>query len=148
MRYEEQEFTKSFDIKIWKKVLPFIMNFKGILFMVIALNLFCALADIALPLFQRYAIDNFIEEKTLSGLGVFAAAYAVVIGLQALSVIFFTRGSMKIEMRLGRDMKKACFEHLQTLSFSYYNVTPVGYILARVMNDTNKIAGLVAWNKI
>lgn len=58
MRYEEQEFTKSFDIKIWKKVLPFIMNFKGILFMVIALNLFCALADIALPLFQRYAIDN------------------------------------------------------------------------------------------
>lgn len=148
MRYEEQEFTKSFDIKIWKKVLPFIMNFKGILFMVIALNLFCALADIALPLFQRYAIDNFIEEKTLSGLGVFAAAYAVVIGLQALSVIFFTRGSMKIEMRLGRDMKKACFEHLQTLSFSYYNVTPVGYILARVMNDTNKIAGLVAWNMV
>lgn len=148
MRYEEQEFTKSFDIKIWKKVLPFIMNFKGILFMVIALNLFCALADIALPLFQRHAIDNFIEEKTLSGLAVFAAAYAVVIGLQALSVIFFTRGSMKIEMRLGRDMKKACFEHLQTLSFSYYNVTPVGYILARVMNDTNKIAGLVAWNMV
>lgn len=148
MRYEEQEFTKSFDIKIWKKVLPFIKNFKNILFMVIALNLFCALADIALPLFQRYAIDNFIEEKTLSGLGVFAAAYALVIVLQALSVIFFTRGSMKIEMRLGRDMKKACFEHLQTLSFSFYNVTPVGYILARVMNDTNKIAGLVAWNMV
>lgn len=148
MRYEEQEFTKSFDIKIWKKVLPFIKNFKNILFMVIALNLFCALADIALPLFQRYAIDNFIEEKTLSGLGIFAAAYALVIVLQALSVIFFTRGSMKIEMRLGRDMKKACFEHLQTLSFSFYNVTPVGYILARVMNDTNKIAGLVAWNMV
>lgn len=148
MRYEEQEFTKSFDIKIWKKVLPFIKNFKNILFMVIALNLFCALADIALPLFQRYAIDNFIEEKTLSGLAVFAVAYALVIVLQALSVIFFTRGSMKIEMRLGRDMKKACFEHLQTLSFSFYNVTPVGYILARVMNDTNKIAGLVAWNMV
>ena len=38
--------------------------------------------------------------------------------------------------------------HLQTLSFSYYNVTPVGYILARVMNDTNRIAGLVAWNMV
>ena len=62
MGYEEQEFTKSFDIKIWKKVLPFLKPFKGILVMVIALNLFCALVDIALPLFQRYAIDNFIEE--------------------------------------------------------------------------------------
>lgn len=148
MGYEEQEFTKSFDIKIWKKVLPFLKPFKGILVMVIALNLFCALVDIALPLFQRYAIDNFIEEKTVNGLGIFALVYVAVITLQTVSVIFFTRGSMKIEMRLGRDMKKACFVHLQTLSFSYYNVTPVGYILARVMNDTNKIAGLVAWNMV
>lgn len=148
MGYEEQEFTKSFDIKIWKKVLPFLKPFKGILVMVIALNLFCALVDIALPLFQRYAIDNFIEEKTVKGLGIFALVYVAVITLQTVSVIFFTRGSMKIEMRLGRDMKKACFVHLQTLSFSYYNVTPVGYILARVMNDTNKIAGLVAWNMV
>ena len=51
-------------------------------------------------------------------------------------------------MQMGRDMKRACFVHLQTLSFSYYNVTPVGYILARVMNDTNRIAGLVAWNMV
>lgn len=55
---------------------------------------------------------------------------------------------MKVEMKVGRDLKRACFVHLQTLSFSYYNVTPVGYILARVMSDTNRIAGLVAWNLI
>ena len=35
---------------------------------------------------------------------------------------------------------------LQQLSFSYYNTTPVGYILARVMNDTGRISGLIAWN--
>ena len=49
-------------------------------------------------------------------------------------------------MSLGKDMKRALFVHLQTLSFSYYNVTPVGYMLSRVMNDTGKIAGLIAWN--
>ena len=49
-------------------------------------------------------------------------------------------------MGLGKDLKRALFVHLQTLSFSYYNVTPVGYMLSRVMNDTGKISGLIAWN--
>lgn len=148
MSYEEQEFTKSFDIKIWKKILPFLKPYKKIFIMIIALNVFCSLVDIALPLFQRYAIDHFIEEKTVEGIIGFGVVYAIVILLQTLSVIFFTRGNMKVEMKVGRDLKKACFVHLQTLSFSYYNVTPVGYILARVMSDTNRIAGLVAWNLI
>lgn len=148
MSYEEQEFTKSFDIKIWKKILPFLKPYKKIFIMIIALNVFCSLVDIALPLFQRYAIDHFIEEKTVDGIIGFGVVYAIVILLQTLSVIFFTRGNMKVEMKVGRDLKKACFVHLQTLSFSYYNVTPVGYILARVMSDTNRIAGLVAWNLI
>lgn len=148
MSYEEQEFTKSFDIKIWKKILPFLKPYKKIFIMIIALNLFCSLVDIALPLFQRFAIDHFIEKNTIDGIAGFAVVYAIVILLQTLSVIFFTRGNMKVEMKVGRDLKRACFVHLQTLSLSYYNVTPVGYILARVMSDTNRIAGLVAWNLI
>lgn len=148
MSYEEQEFTKSFDIKIWKKILPFLKPYKKIFIMIIALNIFCSLVDIALPLFQRYAIDHFIEENTIDGIAGFGVVYAIVILLQTLSVIFFTRGNMQVEMKVGRDLKRACFVHLQTLSFSYYNVTPVGYILARVMSDTNRIAGLVAWNLI
>ena len=51
-------------------------------------------------------------------------------------------------MNVGKDLKKAQFEHLQTLSFSYYNTTPVGYIHARVMSDTLKIAGMIAWGLV
>lgn len=102
--------------------------------------------DILLPLFQRYAIDHFIQARTMQGLLLFALAYTAVITLQTLSVILFTRGSMRIEMGLGRDLKRACFTHLQELPLSYYNVTPVGYILTRVMSDTSRISSLVAWN--
>ncbi|RGY01721.1 ABC transporter ATP-binding protein [Blautia sp. OF03-15BH] len=114
--------------------------------MILVMNFFCSLIDIILPLFQRFAINHFIEGNTLSGIGIFAVVYIAAIALQGASVIAFTRGSMRIEMSLGKDMKRALFVHLQTLSFSYYNVTPVGYMLSRVMNDTGKIAGLIAWN--
>ena len=45
-------------------------------------------------------------------------------------------------------MKRALFVHLQKLSFSYYNATPVGYILSRVMNDVARITELIAWDVI
>lgn len=148
MAYEEQEYTKSFDIRSWKKLLPFLKPYRGLIAAVLGLNVVCAVIDIALPLFQRYAIDAFIQTGNLSGLPGFAVLYGAIITLQALAVILFTRRSMRIEMQIGRDMKRACFVHLQTLSLSYYNVTPVGYLLSRIMSDTNRIAGMIAWNSV
>lgn len=146
--FDEQEYTKSFDIKAWKGLLPYLKPYRRTMLGVVFLNLVCAAIDIMLPLFQRYAIDNFIEARTTSGIVIFAIIYALVIAVQTLSVIGFTRGCMRTEMSLGRDLKRSCFIHLQTLSFSYYNVTPVGYIMSRVMSDTNRIAGLIAWNTV
>ena len=116
--------------------------------LIVITNILISIVDVSLPLFQRYAVDNFIEKGTLDGLPVFIAAYLAVIILQVLSFVFYTLSAMKTEMRMGRDLKRACFVHLQTLSFSYYNTTPVGYILARVMSDTNKIAAITAWDLI
>ncbi len=146
MRLEEKEYTKSLDYSIWKRIFPFLKPYKKTVIMILVMNLFCSLVDIILPLFQRYAINHFIEGNTLTGIGFFTVLYIVVIALQGAAVIAFTRGSMRIEMGLGKDLKRALFVHLQTLSFSYYNVTPVGYMLSRVMNDTGKISGLIAWN--
>ncbi len=146
--FEEKEYTQSFDPKIWKSLFPFLKPYRGMLLFIVLLNVLSAFIDISWPLFQRYAIDRFIEAGTTEGMGAFIAAYVVLLIAQTMIVILFTRRSMTVEMRLGRDLKRACFVHLQTLSFSYYNVTPVGYLLARVMSDTNRIAGLVAWSLI
>ncbi len=146
MAYEEQEFTQSFELSTWKRLLPFLRPYRTTLLVILIFNLFCALVDIIIPLFQRYAIDTFIVPGQLDGLRTFGLAWLGVVAFQALSVVAFTRGSMKLEMRLGRDLKRACFVHLQSLSFSYYNVTPVGYILSRVLTDNARIAETVAWS--
>ncbi|MDD7652035.1 MAG: ABC transporter ATP-binding protein [Candidatus Faecousia sp.] len=144
--FDEQEYTKSFDPKIWKRLMPILANHKRAFAGMFAFNLLCALIDVILPLFQQYAIRNFIEADTLRGLLPYALAFFTVILVQALSVVAFGRNSMCIEMNVGRDMRRELFTHLQTLSFSFYNVTPVGYLLTRVMSDTNRIAGMIAWN--
>lgn len=147
-RDDEVQSNKSFQFSIWKRLFPFAKPYKKLLLLIVITNILISIVDVSLPLFQRYAVDNFIEKGTLDGLPVFIAAYLTVIILQVLSFVFYTLSAMKTEMRMGRDLKRACFVHLQTLSFSYYNTTPVGYILARVMSDTNKIAAITAWDLI
>ena len=147
-RDDEVQSNKSFQFFIWKRLFPFAKPYKKLLLLIVITNILISIVDVSLPLFQRYAVDNFIEKGTLDGLPVFIAAYLAVIILQVLSFVFYTLSAMKTEMRMGRDLKRACFVHLQTLSFSYYNTTPVGYILARVMSDTNKIAAITAWDLI
>ena len=125
--FDEQDYTKSFQWGIWKRLMPVMRPYRRDFAGMFAFNLITAAIDVVLPLFQRYAISNYIEAGTLSGLLPYTLCYFGVILLQALSVVAFARNSMKIEMCAGRDMRANLFTHLQTLSFSFYNVTPVGY---------------------
>lgn len=146
--YEEQEYHKPFMLKVWAKMLPFFKPYKKYFAITLGLNIFLAGVDVLTPLFQSYAIDHFIVPDTLEGIGVFAFAYISMIVMQTISVYWSVHAATTIEMCVGKDLKWAQFEHLQTLSFSYYNTTPVGYIHARVMRDTLKIAGVAAWGLV
>ena len=144
-RYDEDE-KRPFNLRVWKKLFPFLRPYKGYLIFLVAAQLLCAAIDISYPLFQRYAIDEFIRDGNVENVPAFTGVYLAVLVFQVLLVIGFCRAAMRIEMSLGRDLKQKTFVHLQTLSFSYYNTTPVGYILARTMSDTNRIGGLVGWS--
>ena len=96
--YDEQEYTKSFDIKIWKRLGPYLRPRRGAFGLLIVLNLLTALVDAALPLFQSWAVAKFIEAGTLAGLWPFTLAYLGAILLQSLAVMGFGNVSMRIEM--------------------------------------------------
>lgn len=146
--YEEQEYHKPFRLKVWAKMLPFFNPYKKYFAITLGLNIFLAGVDVLTPLFQSYAIDHFIVPDTLDGIYTFAFVYISMIVMQTISVYWSVHAATTIEMCVGKDLKWAQFEHLQTLSFSYYNTTPVGYIHARVMSDTLKIAGVAAWGLV
>ena len=81
----------------------------------------------------------------MNGLGGFLALYVLVMLVQTASNYISAYGACKAELYIGRDLKRQAFDHLQTLSFSYFNQNSVGYVHARVMSDTDRIAGTLAW---
>lgn len=128
------------------KVLPFLAVHKK-LYSVMLLTVLPVMAvNTILPLFQRYAIDNFIANKTLDGFATFAVLYAALVVLSCALDFVSAYSCSKLEMYLLRDMRRSAFNHLQTLSVSYYNTTGVGKIHARVMSDTSSIGSVIAWD--
>ena len=130
------------------KLLPYLKPYRGIIFWMITLGFAGGLVDIILPLFQEYAIDHFIAKQTLDTMDTFIWVYLGVLAFQVIANGISAYQACQIEMYVGRDMKRESFNHLQTLAFSYFNQNSVGYIHARVMSDTLKIAGIIGWGLV
>ena len=127
-------------------LLPFLRPFRRPMTLMVTMCLAGGCFDICLPLFQRYAIDHFIAEKTLDTMPAFIALYlffitgSFVLNYGAFYHAFF------MEMNVSLELRRAAFNHLQTLSFSFFNRNSVGYVHSRVMSDTERISSLVSWH--
>ena len=145
MKEEKTKHLKFFGIG---RILPFLRKVRKLIFVMILFGLIGSLTDIIIPLFQRYALDHFIGKGTFDTIVPFLILYAATILVAAGSNYISCAQATIIEMRVNRELRKTGFEHLQNLSFSYFNQNSVGYIHARLMSDTSRIGGLVSWTLV
>jgi len=127
------------------KILPFLDKVKKLILLMILFGLLGSLTDIIIPLFQRYALDHYIGMGVFDGIVWFVIAYLSVILIAAGSNYIACTLATVIEVRIHKDLRQTGFNHLQTLSFSYFNQNSVGYIHARLMSDTSRIGTLASW---
>lgn len=127
---------------------PYVRPYRFVLLSMLVFGILGSAGDVILPLFQKYALDHFVAKGTLNGLWIFIAAYVGVLLVQVVVNMISSYQACEVEMYVGRDLKRASFNHLQTLSLSYFNANSVGYVHARVMSDTNRIGSLTAWGSM
>ena len=130
------------------KILPYLRKVRRKILIMVIFGLLGSCTDIILPLFQRYALDHFVRGGIFDTLAVFTAAYLAVLVIAALTNYVSCSLATIIEMGVNRELRQKGFEHLQTLSFSYFNRNSVGYIHARLMSDTGRIGSLVSWTLV
>ena len=63
---------KSLSVGIWRQMFPFFRPYRKEFATTFGLNILLILVDVAVPLFQSYAIDHFIVPDTLHGIRLFA----------------------------------------------------------------------------
>jgi len=150
IRFEEKEYnTDSLDTGLWKKVISLLGKQKKNLYLLFFLMIMVASVDVGLPLLNKVAIDNFVvKQGTNEELMLFIVAYAILILIQGVMVYAFICQSGKVEMGFSYDVRKRAFEKLQVLSYSYFDKTPIGWIMARMTSDIGRLAEILAWGLI
>jgi ATP-binding cassette subfamily B protein len=71
--------------------------------------------------------------------------YGGIVFVFAILIFIFIYLAGVLGQRVQYDLRRKMFNHLQDLSLSYFNRTPVGWIMSRVTSDTERIADLVTW---
>ena len=134
----QDEFSSAerFDYTEWKNVLTFLKPYRVAVIILIFASVATAFFDALFPLMTRYAVNTFVEQKTADGLFAF---------IQTIGSVIYCKKAIVIEMGVGKDMRYELFSHVQSLSIEYFNTTPVGFILTRIMNDTNSLGGVFSW---
>lgn len=147
--FEEEDYTESkFDFLVWKKIFKFMVPLKKHLVIGISAAVGLAVVDTLYPLINKYAIDDIIESGSLKNLPYFIGFYVIVMITIAILVFTFIIHAGQIQQKLSYILRKKAFKRLHELPFSYYDRTPVGWIMARMTSDSRRLADILSWGMI
>ncbi len=144
----EEEFEEQkVDASLWLAIIKQLSHSKRH-FVILALTMIAmAIGDILFPWLNRYAINEFVAGGSFENEALvrFGLVYFLVLLIQSFNVYFFISRAGKIEMEFSYEVRKKAFHKLQELSFSYYDKTAAGWIIARMTSDIGRLAEIVSW---
>lgn len=146
--FKEETYNKHFDLVLWKKLLKFVKPHKKLMVQLALIMTSVGAVEATFPMLTKYAIDNYITKGTYEGIGKFGLFYGLMIALQIFNVWCLIAFAGKAETRICYDIRKAGFKHLQELSFSYFDKTPIGWIMARMTSDIQRLSDTLAWGLV
>lgn len=138
--YREDEYMENTDKKkILRRLFSYMLKYKGILIAVLICMGITVAISLVNPLLIEEAIDHYIAQSDFKGLmklGLFALVLNIIfIVMVKIRMYVMALVSNKILMSIRNDL----YEHIQTLSFSFFDSRPTGKILARIIGDVNSL---------
>jgi len=133
---------KVFDLKLFRRLLTYIRAYRfQFLISTISVLILAALAAIY-PVLLRNIVDDFIINKNAEQLLIFSL---LLLGVKILQVIFqflyifFTNW---LGQHIIKDIRTQLFDRMLRFKMQYFNTSPVGKLVTRVVSDTETIASI------
>ncbi|MBE7551820.1 MAG: ABC transporter ATP-binding protein [Anaerolineales bacterium] len=146
--FEEEEFTSQFNGQTIKRIAQQAQPYwKWVLGFLLLIGI-VSLQDAIFTYLSKLIIDEGIVVGNRPRLIQLITIYASMIIVQASGVLGFIYLAANLGERIQYDLRRKMFNHLQALSFSYFDKTPVGWIMSRVTSDAGRIADLITWGLI
>lgn len=142
--YKEDEELEGIGKKeTLKRLFAYMLKYKFQVFGVILCMLVTVVISLINPLIIEEAIDIYIAGKDIPGL-LYLAAFTVIINIIFIIMVKVRMYVMaKISNQILMEIRQELYEHIQTLSFSFFDSRPTGKILARIIGDVNSLKNVL-----
>lgn len=149
-KFEEKDYNEKVNLTTWKKIIHAIMSDKKSLILMILTISVLAVLDVIHPILNKTIIDKYFTGDNISfdNSELYILAYVEIAVLYFAMTTLFLIFTAKIENYTSYILRKQAYENIQKLSFSYYDVTSQGWLMARMTSDSAKLAGLVSWGLV
>jgi len=145
IEFEEEEFNTRFSGQTIRRLIsllrPYLLWVIGFLSTVMVVSGL----DSYFTFLSKRIVDEGIIANNWDLLVQIVEQYATLLIFQAAAVFAFIWLAGILGERIRYDLRQKLFNHLQELSLTYYNRTPVGWIISRVTSDTDRVSELVTW---
>ena len=143
--FQEQDFTAQLNGKVMLRILEQVKPYWHWVVGFVVMIAGTSIMDSYFTYLSKRIIDEGIAVGNVPHLLQLLKMYGGMALLQAVTVFAFIYLAGVLGERVQYDMRRKAFNHLQELSFSYFDRTPVGWIMSRVTSDSERIAQLVTW---
>lgn len=139
---EDEAVERPFNANQFKRLLSYMKPFKKQVSIAFVLMIIASLANLAGPYLIKLALDNHIRVGKLEGLQWIILLFFVANGLYAVCLKYRVRIMDVAGRKAIANLRQDLFDHIQELSFSFFDSRPAGKIMVRVINDVNSLNGL------
>lgn len=133
---------KAFDAVLIRRVLTYTRPYRTTWRLTIFLTLFIAAISPIRPWLIQYTVDGFVVSGELQGLLRMSLIMAGLLLLETLVQYYQSYLSGFIGQVVVKDLRSRIFNHIGRFRLQYFDRTPIGTLVTRVISDIETIADM------
>ena len=94
------------------------------------------------PMIARRIMNDYVPNENLRLLIVWAIVLGAIYALKGVLTFIVGYWGHVLGVRIQGDMRKALFQHIETLPFSFFDENKTGNIMSRILNDLFEVSEL------
>ena len=139
----DETLESPFDIRHLKRALVYCGKYKAKIFFSLFLSALAVIVGLFGPMITQHVLDESIPNGNVTEVWIMGGLFLLSIVVSVLLSVSRSRIMTKVGQDIVYDIRRDLFEHLQRLSFEYYDSRPHGKILVRVINYINSVSDLM-----
>ncbi len=133
---------KTFDIPLLKRVMQYVHPYKLTFFSTASFAILLAFLSPTRPLLIQYAFDNYILTPNLPQLLNITLLLVALLIVESIVQYFYIYWANWLGQSVVRDLRMQVYNHVVNFKQQYFDNTPIGTLVTRVVSDIETIADI------